>query len=107
MYLVSFPIPQSDSAQLIFCMTDPRSAGYTGPVQTNTELESPSLCDSSWMTNSSRRVVGQNPRDPLQYRLFESSAECRAEGFRLVGPIPVVAYRWSEELKSVAARKAS
>ena len=105
MYLVTVPIPQSGDAQLVFCMTDPRAAGYAGPVEVDAELEEPRLCDSSWMTNCSSRVVGQNPADPRLYRLFESSAECRAEGFRLVGPMPVVAYRWSDEFVCVAARK--
>lgn len=104
MYLVTFPIPTSDAAQLIFCMTDPRSAGYSGPVQTDTELEAPTLCDSSWRTAGSNRVVGQHRDDPRRYRLFESAAECRAEGFRLVGPMPVVAFRWTDELARVAQR---
>ena len=107
MYLVAFPIPFSNAAQLVFCMTDPRTAGYVGPLETGTELESPNLCDSSWMTATSSRVVGQHARDHRLYRLFESAAQCHADGFRLIGPMPVVAYRWTPALLDAATRKAS
>jgi hypothetical protein len=104
MFLVAFPIPHSAETQLIFCMIDPREAGYAGPVETDTELESPNLCDSSWMMASTSRVVGLSPDSPKLYRLFKSADECRAAGFRLVGPMPVVAYRWTEAFVTAAKR---
>jgi hypothetical protein len=102
MFLVAYPIPHSAEAQLIFCMTDPRDAGYVGPVETGTELEAPNLCDSSWLMASTSRVVGLSPDSPKLYRLFKSADECRLAGFRVIGPMPVVAYRWTEAFVTAA-----
>ena len=104
MYLVAFPIPYTNTSQLVFCMTDPRRDGFIGPVQEDTELESPNLCDSSWLTALKERVVGQDPDLPYRYRLFQSASECRQEGFHLVGPMPVVAYRWSNDFFNLPRR---
>lgn len=102
MFLVAYPIPHTAEVQLIFCLTDPRDVGYAGPVETDTELESPNLCDSSWLTTGTSRVVGRSPDAPKLYRLFKTADDCRAAGFDLVGPMPVVTYRWTEAFVTTA-----
>lgn len=104
MFLVALPIPNSAELQLVFCMIDPREAGYAGLVETDTELESPNLCDSSWMTAGTSRVVGRSPWSSKLYRLFKTAEECRFAGFSLVGPMPVVAYRWTDAFVTAAKR---
>jgi hypothetical protein len=105
MFLVALPIPFSTASQLVFCMTDPRDAGYCGPVECDTELEAPWLCDSSWLTEGSGRVVGQDPDAPRRFRLFASAAACTDEGFRLIGPMPVVTFRWCAELGQLGKKR--
>lgn len=104
MFLVALPIPGSAEFQLVFCLTDPREHGYTGSVETDTELESPNLCDSSWMTAGTARVVGRSPSSAKLFRLFKTADECREAGFTLVGPMPVVAYRWTDAFVTAAKR---
>lgn len=102
MYLISLPGRRANKPRLVFCRTDPRAAGYTGPVLERAELEMSSLCESSLFGLSSV-CVGRHPEQTRRFRVFATADECAAAGFVCVGGSPVVAHCWSEEMREADA----
>jgi hypothetical protein len=99
MYLVTLSTARPDEHRLIFCLTDPRTAGYTGPVLERAELELSSLCESSLFGPASVCVVGRDPQEQRRFRLFTTTTECSEAGYQHIGATPIVAHMWSEALR--------
>ena len=90
------------STNLVFVYEDPRKVGYSeGHVIENVTLDYDMEAVHSWPdgARAPEACLGQDPKDPLHYKVFKYSSDLQSAGYRPVPGNPVLFGSWKDYVK--------
>jgi hypothetical protein len=93
MFLIIDPVTETR----VFLHEDPRQCGYDGAVRVDVLLTTlPELANTPENATLGVPCLGVSPSDEGEFRVFASTRDCRAAGFKPLGGNFVVFQTWEK-----------